>query len=69
MTTTASGQSPSYPLFRFYTLEDLAEQTGYSEVYLLDIKRGKQKARKRFRKVCVAILKRSSEELFGEGED
>ena len=64
MTTTASG--PSYPLFRLYTVEDLADETGYSEVYLLDIKRGKQIARKRFRNNCVRILKRSDAELFGD---
>ena len=58
----------AYPLFDLYTIETLNELTGYSEDYLLGIKKGREMARPRFRLTMRAILNKSESVLFGTEE-
>lgn len=57
-----------HPIFRIYTISELHQLTGYSEVYLLDIRDGRQEARPMFRRVCSRILRKSEDELFSNTE-
>ena len=54
-----------FPLFKLFTVEEIHRLTGYSEVYLLDIKQGRARANSRFRRVCSAVLQRPESELLG----
>ena len=58
----------AYPLFDLYSIETLNELTGYSEDYLLGIKKGRELARPRFRLTMCAILKKPEATLFGTEE-
>lgn len=51
-------------LFDLFEIEELVRETTYSEIYLKDIKRGNQPARKKFKQVVAKELQRSEEELF-----
>jgi hypothetical protein len=51
-------------LFDLFEIDYLVRNTTYSEIYLKDIKRGNQPARKKFKQVVANELKRSEEELF-----
>ena len=65
--TTA--EDMTLPIFKLYTIEQLNSLTGYSEVYLLDIKRGRHQANARFRLVCTRILQRPEAVLFGDSNE
>ena len=60
---------PILPLFRDYTLDELHKRLGYSELYLVDMKIGHRPPSNRFKFVASGILNRSTEELFGGGEN
>jgi hypothetical protein len=55
-------------LFDLFEIDYLVRNTTYSEIYLKDIKRGNQPARKKFKQVVANELKRSEEELFSVAE-
>ena len=57
-------QPTEHPVFRAYTVSELAERTGYSEEYLCHVRAGRHPAGPRFRTVMVHCLKRTEEELF-----
>ena len=57
-----------FHVFDLFTIEQLVEMTTYSEIYLKDIKRGNQPARKKFKQVVAKELQRSEEELFSVAE-
>lgn len=54
-----------HPIFREYRVSDLAELTGYSESYLVNIKDG-ARARPMFRDKISRILRRPQSELFAD---
>jgi hypothetical protein len=54
------------PLFQKFTIEQLVMLTGYSEVYLLDLKRGAQPIRPKFRRSVARMLGQPETVLFGE---
>lgn len=57
-----------YPIFKDYTISDLANLLPYGEAYLVDIKRGHQPLRRRFKLTACGILRKTEQELFGESE-
>lgn len=58
------------PIFREYELDELAELTGYTTRYCLDIREGDKPVGRRFRIVASKVLRRPIEELFGpQGDD
>ena len=57
------------PLFRMYTIEQLSEITGYSETYLVELKREPSRVRPRFRRNMSHFLKRTEAELFGVNKE
>lgn len=58
--------SPNIPLFEQYSVSQLADLLGYSEMYLLYIKDGLQPVNRRFMDIASRILQRPKEELFGD---
>jgi len=65
----ATKQFSNMPLFRLYTVSELAELTPYKESYLLRVKEGRTPLNWRFRETVAKILRRSEVELFGEDEN
>ena len=61
-------QLPNIPLFRLYSISELAELTPYKESYLLRVREGRTSLNWRFRETVAKILRRSEVELFGEDE-
>jgi len=55
---------PAHPLFELYTMEDIADRTGYSLQYLLSVREGRKAANQRFRRTVCGILKRPDSMLF-----
>ncbi len=53
------------PLFSLYEIGDLAQRTGYSEVYLVDLKVHPWRIGARFKRVVCAVLQRPEADLFG----
>ena len=53
------------PIFKLYSIEQLAERLHRSEAYLIGIKAGHYPARPQFRSLCAGILNRPLDELFG----
>lgn len=64
MARTAS-PPPDIPMFRLFSDEQLKELTGYSLVYLYDLRTGRQPIRPHFKNVVSRILGMSAEKLFG----
>ena len=64
----APATKPVHPLFNDYTIDELHKRTGYSEVYLIEVKNGRI-LRPRFIKTVCGILNRSEAELFGGDSD
>jgi hypothetical protein len=60
-----SRPKPDYPLFKIFTLDYLAENTGYNYQTLMQYKEGYKRVTKLFRHKMTKTLKRSEEELFG----
>ena len=54
------------PIFRDYTIEELAERLGDTEVYLAQMKAGQKPIRPKFINAACGILNRTRAELFGE---
>ena len=52
-------------MFDLFSIEQLSTLTGYSLVYLEDIRRGRQVARPRFRELCARFLGLPEDKLFG----
>ncbi len=52
-------------LFQVYTIEDLAEKTGYSVAYLTDLRNQPKRIRPRFKRVVAIALRKTEAELFG----
>ena len=67
MASTRRKETPSdAPLFRDFSIGQLVALTGYSEVYLEDLKRGHQPIRPQFRRMVSRILGIAEVILFGE---
>ncbi len=56
----------SYPLFRRYSVSKIAELTGYSEAYLLQVKQGNagKPVTGKFKRKMAAALGETEETLF-----
>ena len=63
MAVTAT--NPGFPLFSLFNIEQIHQMTGYSEAYLLDIKRGRTPPTPKFRRMCCAVLHHTDTALFG----
>ena len=55
---------PMHPLFKKYTISDLAERTPYGEAYLVNIKLGHERATGKFRRTVSLILGEPEGDLF-----
>ena len=66
--TTRGRQLPDFPMFKLYSIDQLLQLLPYSEIYLRDLKMGRQKLRPRFKQVAASALRMSEEQLFGNSE-
>ena len=60
-----ASKEPGYPLFKNYSLSELADRLPYRESYLLEIKMGRVRPTDRFRATATGILNMTNEALFG----
>ena len=59
-------QVKEYPIFKQFDISELARRTGYAEMYLVNVKQGKDSPNRRFKINCCLALGKSEAELFGD---
>ena len=55
---------PQHPLFERYSVETIARRTGYTYMWVLSLKEGKDPISPKFRRKVSIILHKPEEELF-----
>ncbi len=61
-----NSKNAGHPIFDFYDTTELWRITGYQEETLLDIKRGRKPASRRFRDHCLVKLNERPENNYAE---
>lgn len=57
-----------HPIFQLYTLDEIAEKTGYAIPSLLMFQQGHRAPTQKFRRMCSLAFRRPERDLFLEEE-